>query len=94
MKRTTVFLDERLESDLHALARRQKRPMASIVREALDGYVSREVRRKGPELRFTGIGASGRSDTAERHEELLFEKLSAHGEGKPDSSRSTARKKR
>lgn len=93
MKRTTVFLDERLESDLHAIARRQKRPLASIVREALDGYVSREVRRKGPGLRFAAIGASGRSDTANRHEELLFRKLEPHGRTRPPSPSRGARKR-
>jgi hypothetical protein len=80
MKRTTVFLTESLERDLQVIARRQKRPLASVVREALDGYVNREVRRKGPSLRFAGIGASGRSDTAERHEEMLFRELRPHGE--------------
>jgi predicted transcriptional regulator len=79
MKRTTVFLDESLERDLQALARRQQRPLASVVREALDGYVNREVRRKGSGLRFAAVGASGRADTAERSEELLFRELQPHG---------------
>ena len=70
MKRTTVFLEERLESDLHALARRQKRPVASLVREALDGYVSREVERP------VGHGAAARRPSVSgarsaRREEIL-----------------------
>lgn len=93
MKRTTVFLEERLESDLHALARRQKRPVASLVREALDGYVSREVGRQAQGLRFAGIGSSGRSDTGQRHEDLLFRELDPHG-AKKSSPRSRAPKKR
>jgi predicted transcriptional regulator len=93
MKRTTVFLDERLESDLHTIARRQKRPLASVVREALDGYVSREVRRKGPGLRFAAIGASGRPETADRHEELLFQTLHPHGDKKPPSRARTPRQR-
>lgn len=80
MKRTTIFLAESLERDLQALARRQGRPVASVVREALDGYVNREVRRKGSRLRFAAVGASGRSDTAERSEELLFRDLRPHGQ--------------
>lgn len=79
MKRTTIFLDEGLESDLHAIARRQKRPLASVVREALGGYVKRQVRGVKPGLRFASIGASGRSDNAERHEELVFRDLRPHG---------------
>jgi hypothetical protein len=92
MKRTTIFLDEGLESDLHAIARRQKRPLAAVVREALDCYVSREVRRKRPSLRFAGVGSSGRSDTADRHEELLFRELLPHG-GKPPRRAKTPRKR-
>lgn len=93
MKRTTVFLDESLERDLHAIARRQKRPLASVVREALHGYVHREVRRRGPGLRFTGIGASGRSDTAERHEERLFRELLPHGAKTPRRGAKAARRR-
>jgi predicted transcriptional regulator len=92
MKRTTIFLDESVERDLQALARRQKRPLASVVREALDGYVNREVRRKGPGLRFAAVGSSGRSDTAERAEELLFRELRPHGEkAKRPAGRATKR---
>jgi predicted transcriptional regulator len=92
MKRTTVFLDERLESDLHTLARRQKRPLASLVREALGGYVNRQVRRK-PKLRFAGVGSSDRSDTADRHEKLLFRELRPHGDDKPPSRPRSPRKR-
>jgi hypothetical protein len=79
MKRTTVFVDETTERDLQALARRQGRPVASLVREALDGYVNREARKGRNRLRFANIGDSGRSDVAERHEELLFRGLRPHG---------------
>jgi hypothetical protein len=92
MKRTTVFLDEGLESDLHAIARRQKRTLASLVREALDGYVNRQVRHR-PKLRFTAVGSSGRPDTADRHEELLFRELHPHGERKPPSPPRASKKR-
>jgi predicted transcriptional regulator len=75
MKRTTVFLDERIESDLRSIARRQKRPVAAVLREALEKYVSGEKRRPGLPRGLVSLGRSGRRDTAERHEELLWSDL-------------------
>jgi len=73
MKRTTIFVDEGLEYDLKAIARRRGEPMASIVREALVEYVAGEKQAGGPSLSFVAAGASGHHDTAERHEELLWQ---------------------
>jgi predicted transcriptional regulator len=72
MKRTTVFLYETTECDLKALARRRGRPVADMIREAIGEYVSREKEKDRPSLRFLAIGRSGHTDTAERHEEILF----------------------
>jgi predicted transcriptional regulator len=82
MKRTTVFLDEELDRDVKALAKRQSRPAASLVREALAEYVHRH-RPAGLGLSFVAAGRSGWSDVAERHEEILAEELEPHptGEG-------------
>ena len=74
MKRTTVFLDETLERDLQAIARQEKRPVASLVREALAAYITNRKPTAAPALSFVGAGASGRSDIAERHEDLLWRK--------------------
>jgi predicted transcriptional regulator len=79
MKRATVFLDERLEHDLRLLARQDRRPTAALVREALEGYVSKRLRSRRTRLAFLAVGRSRRSDTAERHEELLFAALAPHG---------------
>ncbi|HET7294952.1 MAG TPA: DNA-binding protein [Vicinamibacteria bacterium] len=73
MKRTTVFLDEQLESELRALARRKRRPVAAEVRDALARHVAEQS--APPPLSFLGAFRSGRRDTAERHEELLFKRL-------------------
>ena len=72
MKRTTVFLYETTECDLKTLARQQGRPVADMVREAIVEYVAREKTKERPPLRFLAFGRSGHTDTAERHEELLF----------------------
>ena len=74
MKRTTIFLDETLERDLQAIARQEKRAVASLVREALAAYVANREPAATPALSFVGAGASGRADIAERHEDLLWRK--------------------
>jgi predicted DNA-binding protein len=79
MKRTTIFVPEELERDLQLYANRDGRPAASLVREALAEYVAR--RRDEHALpSFAGRFASGHTDTAERHDELLFKTLEPHGE--------------
>jgi predicted transcriptional regulator len=71
MKRTTIFIDEGLESEIKILAARRKEPVAALVREALEGYLNREKDAKRT-LSFVAAGRSGHKDTAERHEELLW----------------------
>ncbi len=70
MKRTTIYLDLELEVLLKLEMLRQKRPMAELVREAVQAYVTREPRQAPP-----GAGAfrSGRSDTADRVDAILTE---------------------
>ena len=75
MKRTTIFIGEELEAELQALARRQQRSAAAVVREAIDRHVKAAKAAPIEELGFFGAGRSGRHDVAERHEELLFRKL-------------------
>ena len=70
MKRTTIYLEPELEVLLKLEVQRQKRPMAEIVREAVQAYVTREPRKAPP---GAGAFASGRSDTAERAEDTLAE---------------------
>ena len=70
MKRTTIFVDPALEKHVQAIAERRNVTFASVVREALVAYVSSQE--GATPLSFIGTGASGRRDTAERHEELLW----------------------
>jgi hypothetical protein len=88
MRRTTIYLDAELEVLLKLEMRRQKRPMAEIVREAVQAYVSREPRRAPP---GAGAFSSGRTDTAARADEIL----AATGFGDtPRPSRAPRRTKR
>ncbi len=78
MKRTTIFLPEQVEKDLHHYARLDNRPTASLVREALEDYVAK---RSTPQSlpSFAGQFASGHRDTAENHDDVLFKTLTPHG---------------
>lgn len=72
MRRTTIFLPDALERDLKLHARRAGVPVAAVVREAVAAYI---VEQRGTSSRlpsFAAVGASGRSDTADRHEDLLW----------------------
>ena len=70
MKRTTIFVPEPLERDMQLYARRHRKPVAWVVREALAEYLT--SRRPATLPSFTGIGHSGQKDIAERHEDLLW----------------------
>jgi hypothetical protein len=70
MKRTTIYLAPELEMLLKSEMLRQNRPMAEIVREAVEAYVTREPRKPPP---GAGAFASGHGDTAERTDAVLEE---------------------
>lgn len=93
MKRTTIFLDERLEHDLKSVARRQGRPLASVVREAMADYVAKALD-DTPRLGFVAAGRSGRADTAETHEDVLWSALTPHGDAPAAKARAKKPAKR
>jgi hypothetical protein len=80
MKRTTLYLDPDLEVLLKLEVRRQKRPMAAIVREAVQAYVTREPRQAPP---GAGAWSSGHADTADRAEAILTD--TGFGAGRPEA---------
>ena len=99
MKRTTIFIDEKAERELDFLAQRRGEPKAMLVREAISEYLIRQRDEPGAALAFVGIGRSGRSDIAERHEELLFREAPADAapgasDGGPSSPAPRARRRR
>jgi hypothetical protein len=87
MKRTTIYLEPELEVLLKLEVLRQKRPMAEIVREAVQAYVTREPRRAPP---GAGAFASRHRDTAQRAEEILAET----GFGETRTRRAAEKKKK
>lgn len=67
--KTTVYLTESDYERLKAIARRQNRPAAELVRDAVADYARRRAPRVKP--KSVGAGRSGRGDLSERAEDLL-----------------------
>jgi predicted transcriptional regulator len=78
MRRTTIFLEEGTNRELQLLAQREKVPVAALVRDALERYLEEAKRGQGLRLRFLAAGRSGRHDTGERAEEVLWSDLQPH----------------
>jgi predicted transcriptional regulator len=70
MKRTTIFLDSKLERALKRLAARRGVSFAMVVREAMAAYVATPEAGTVPSIagRFT----SGKGDTSEQVDDLLW----------------------
>ena len=62
-------MDEETYRQLKQIARRQQRPPAEMIREAVAEYTARHSQRKKP--RSIGAFKSGRRDLGSRAEELL-----------------------
>lgn len=96
MKRTTIFVPEALERDLQLYARREGKATAAVVREALAAYMAQRC--PAAELpSFAAAFDSGFTDTAERHEEILFKRVSPHDAApapKRPAARAPAKKRR
>ena len=69
LSKTTLYLPEADYQRLKALARRQGRPAAELVREAVAEYARRHGARRRPAS--LGSGRSGRGDLSEQAETLL-----------------------
>lgn len=71
MKRTTIFLPEQTLKQLHRVAQRKNISAATLVREAVAQYLNAPATTATlPSI--AGQFASGRSDTSERVDELLW----------------------
>jgi hypothetical protein len=69
LTKTTLYLSESDYRLLKAMARREGRPAAALVREAVAEYSRSRGAKRRP--RSLGAGRSGRGDVSERAEELL-----------------------
>jgi metal-responsive CopG/Arc/MetJ family transcriptional regulator len=74
MRRTTIFADDNLINEIKEISKEENRSVADILREAMQDYI-KQKRHKKKRISFIGIGSSGRRDIAERHEELLWTRV-------------------
>jgi len=76
MKRTTIFLEERLLERARGFARREGKSFAQVVREAVASYIAGgSGPRSGPRGRlpsFAGKFSGGSKETSERVDDLLW----------------------
>ena len=72
MKRTTVKLPDELDARLRHEAARRGTTISEITREAIAAHLGHGTRRR---LLAAGAGRSGRSDIAERIEEILRQEM-------------------
>jgi len=87
MKRTTIYLEPELEVRLKMEGLRRKQPMAVLVREAVEAYLTRDPVDGPP---GGGGFASGHRDTADRAEELLD--ATGFGGDRPGSKSASAKR--
>ena len=81
MKRTTIFLPESLERQLRMAAKRQEKPVAALVREALTKHL--ESLPSPAPFKMPRTFDTGRSDISERIDELAFKDFKIHGDEPP-----------
>lgn len=70
MHKTMIYLDERQRAALERQARRQGRPVAALIREAVDRLLAEAVPR--PKSRLVGVGKGTKAGpVSEQVEDLL-----------------------
>ncbi len=75
MKRTTVKVPDDVDRAMRDEAQRREMTLSEWAREAIEAHLPRQG--GGRRLLATGAGSSGRSDVAERANEILAVELSA-----------------
>lgn len=71
MKRTTIFADDALLAQVKQASARENKSVAQFIREALQSHVARQ-QPAAERFSFIGRYKSGRTDVAEKHEDLLW----------------------
>jgi hypothetical protein len=71
MKRTSLFLDDRIMAEIKRIASKRGVSVATLVREALAAYVA-EPKKKGGLPPIAGRFSSGKRNTASRVDDFLW----------------------
>ncbi len=76
MRRTQIYLDEDLDSELRSVAAFDGRSAAALIRDAIRQYLDRRegerVQIEDPFADVIGAFTGGPSDAAERHDDYLY----------------------
>jgi len=72
MVRTQVYLTAEIVRGIKALAKRERRPSARVIRELLTDALARTANDAGPLDTLIGRYHSGHSDTSQRVDEVLY----------------------
>lgn len=74
MQRTQIYLEPELAESLDRLARQRGMARAEVIRLAARQLLAEELPiEEGPIFGIIGLGRSGASDVAERHDDYLVE---------------------
>lgn len=74
VERTQIYLDEELKEGLRAVAEREGRSLAAVLRDAAAEYISRREsgEESDPLLALIGIGGGSNKDGALDHDRYLY----------------------
>ncbi|MDE3074158.1 MAG: ribbon-helix-helix protein, CopG family [Chloroflexota bacterium] len=71
-----IYLDPAQDRALRAVASRSGLSVAAIIRQSVDLYLSQAVpAAEDPSLELIGLGRSGRSDLAEKHDQVFADEV-------------------
>lgn len=73
MKRTTIFADDALLTEVKRASSSENKSAARFIREAIESHLAaRQPSPKPNRFSFTGKYKSGRSDISEKYKQLLW----------------------
>ncbi len=72
--RKQIYIERWQQEALATVAKKEGKPEAQLIREALEEYLVKkaELPEDHPLSGLAGIGASGSTDGAERHDEVVY----------------------
>ena len=70
-----IYLDDRQNQALRRLAKEKKASVSELIRRGIDLLLSQIPVENDPAFQLIGLGASGVSDVAEKHDEYLVQEI-------------------
>ncbi|MBI4652068.1 hypothetical protein HY745_12495 [Candidatus Desantisbacteria bacterium] len=73
MKRTTIFTEEKIFTNIKHIAQEENLTISEIIRQALEKFINDRYKSK-KKISFINAGKSGKKDISEKYKELLWRK--------------------